>query len=270
MNLTCETKALQKALDLAASVVERKSTIPILHCIRIAANGPTVTVTGTDLELGLICDLPALVTVAGQICLPAKDLKDVVKSAAKFGGQINITVHDTFALIEYPTATGTSTLKMPGMSAESFPELPKVGADSIGAFTGAGLCRLIDRTAYAISPEESRFTLNGALLQYRPGKARMVATDGHRMAVADGEMDREGDKGQCLVPKLALAACKRIWGKGDAKIAVSRDENHLFFAGPGVLLTSRLLSGAYRKPGGQTRGCGPQAGRRPRGAERET
>lgn len=170
MNVTCETKALNRALELAASAAERKTSIPILANVRLAADDGVLVVTGTDLELGIMARLDAAVREPGQICLPAKDLKDLVKSAAKWGGEISITVQENSALIEYPTAVGVSTLRMVGMSAESYPNLPMADRplNGVGEFTGADLCRLIDRTAYAISAEESRFTLNGALWRSNP------------------------------------------------------------------------------------------------------
>lgn len=250
MNVTCETKALNRALELAASAAERKTSIPILALVRLAADDGALTLTGTDLELGIIARVDATVRESGQICLPAKDLKDLVKSAAKWGGEISITTMEgNAALVTYPTATGESTRRMVGMSAESYPDLPMADRplNGVGEFTGAALCRLIDRTAYAINPEESRFTLNGALLLYRDGKARMVATDGHRLVVADDGFECHlQDKGRVMLPRKAMLAAKRIWGKlPDSRITLSADENHLFFDSPTVTLISRKLTGNF-------------------------
>lgn len=260
MNVTIETKALNRALELAASAAERKAKIPILAHVRLAADDGVLSLAGTDLELGIVARVDAAVREGGQICLPAKDLKDLVKSAAKWGGEISITTMEgNAALVTYPTATGESTRRMVGLEALSFPDLPTPAkslelealADGskwqpIGAITGSALCRLIDRTAYAISPEESRFTLNGALLQYRECKARMVATDGHRLVVADDDFECHADKGKAMLPKGAMAAAKRIWGKlPDSRILLSMDESHLFFATPTVLLISRKLTGNF-------------------------
>ena len=158
-------------------------------------------------------------------------------------GPVEIKIGDT----HWATITaGRSRTRIAGMSCESFPELP-TGTEAVCKFPLAVFTRMIQRTLFAISMEESRFTLNGALFEIGPtGYLKVIATDGHRLALAEaaGEAKKAS---RALIPKKALLELVRLAGiaGADATVEFATDENHLFFAVGDRLLIARRLSGNF-------------------------
>jgi len=171
------TKAdLCRVLSLVSGVVAKKSTIPVLSNVRLDANGDTLTVTGTDLEVGLTVTTAARVENAGVSTLPAKRLLDFARLLPD--GEVRFKFNEQ----SWATITaGRSKTRIPGMGVESFPEMPAVASGGF-SIAAESLARLIHRVRFAISKIESRFTMNGALLEVSGDNVRMVATDGHRLA----------------------------------------------------------------------------------------
>src|SRR5256885_6141505 len=175
MEFTVSKADLVRELNLSQGVVEKKTTIPILSNILLEAKGGRVVLTATDLELGIRCSCPAKVKKEGAGTVPAKKLLDYVRLLP----DVDITIkflENHWAHI----TSGRSRTKMAGMSRESFPELPQM-PEPVAQVPVKTLAGMIARTSFAISMEESRFTLNGALLLMRAEGLTMVATDGHRL-----------------------------------------------------------------------------------------
>jgi DNA polymerase-3 subunit beta len=224
-------------------VVEKKTTIPILSNVLLEANGERITLTATDLELGIRCSCPAEVKKEGAGTIPARKLLDYVRLLPN----ANLTLK--FLENHWANLTcGRSRTRMAGMSRESFPELPQM-PESIAEIPVKALSAMIGRTAFAISMEESRFTLNGALLLLRADGMTMVATDGHRLAY----VDRGIDSGQvhksfrALVPKKAMNEIVKLADElgPEGKAVFAGDENHLFFQLGDRLLITRKLTGNF-------------------------
>jgi DNA polymerase-3 subunit beta len=247
MEFTVSKADLVKELSLSQGVVEKKTTIPILSNILLEASGDRLTMTATDLELGIRCSCPAKVKKEGAGTVPARKLLDYVRLLPE--GDL----HFKFMENHWANITcGRSKTRMAGMSRESFPELPQV-PDQIAELPVALLSSMIAKTIFAISMEESRFTLNGALLLLRPDGITMVATDGHRLAYvdhtanADGTVIR-GDKPlRVLIPRKAMGEIVKLAAESgtDAKVTVSGDDNHLFFQFGSRLLITRKLTGNF-------------------------
>src|SRR6476659_9124425 len=195
MEFTVSKSELVRELRLSQGVVEKKTTIPILSNVLLEAADDRITLTATDLELGIRCSCPARVKKEGSGTVPARKLLDYIRLLPE--GDVNMKFLDNhWASI----TSGRSRTRIAGMSRESFPELP----------TMAGM---IARTSFAISMEESRFTLNGALLLLRPEGLTMVATDGHRLAYAQADSTQSGNVDQqfrALVPKKAMAELVKL------------------------------------------------------------
>src|SRR6202140_1891706 len=176
MEFTVSKADLVRELSLSQGVVEKKTTIPILSNILLEARGDRLFLTATDLELGLRTSCAARVKKEGSGTIPARKLLDYVRLLP----DADITVK--FTENNWANFTcGRSRTRIAGMSRESFPELP-VMAEKIAVLPVKQLSAMIARTMSAISMEESRFTLNGALLLLGDKKLTMVATDGHRLA----------------------------------------------------------------------------------------
>src|SRR5437868_7723677 len=227
MEFTVSKADLVRELNLSQGVVEKKTTIPILSNILIEAKGGRVILTATDLELEIRCFSPAKVKKEGAGTLPAKKLLDYVR-----------LLPDTELTIKFldnhwaSITCGRSRTKMAGMSRESFPELPQM-PEATNHLAGGMLTSMISKTIFAISMEESRFTLNGALLLIRPDAVVMVSTDGHRLAYVESQQDENGGGSRpfrALVPKKAMNEILKLAGEGEpeAKAIISGDDNHLF------------------------------------------
>src|SRR3977135_1122891 len=179
MEFTVSKADLVRELTLSQGVGEQKAPIPILSNILLEAKGGRVILTATDLELGIRCSCPAKVKKEGAGTVPAKKLLDYVRLLPDADLTIKFLENHWASLI-----CGRSRTKMAGMSRESFPELPQM-PEATNQISTMMLSSMIAKTIFAISMEESRFTLNGALLLVRPEGVVMVSTDGHRLAYVE-------------------------------------------------------------------------------------
>jgi len=245
MEFTVNRSDLVRELGLSQGVVEKKSTIPILSNILLEADGERLTLTATDLELGIRCSCPAKVKKAGSGTIPAKKLMDYVRLLPE--GEVNIKFGDN----QWASITaGKARTRIAGMSRESFPELPEM-PEVLAELPVKMLAGMIQRTIFAISAEESRFTLNGALLVVRAQGLTMVSTDSHRLAMVECPMEIEGfapdQSFRALLPRKAMGELARLAAEApdDAKLLFAGDENHLFFQIGDRLLLSRKLSGNF-------------------------
>jgi len=244
MEFTVNKSDLVRELSLSQGVVEKKTTIPILSNVLLEAVGERIILTATDLELGIRCSCPARVKKEGAGTVPARKLLDYVRLLPE--GDVNMKFLDNhWANI----TSGRSRTRIAGMSRESFPELPLM-PEPITEIPIKVLASMIARTSFAISMEESRFTLNGALLLMRPEGLTMVATDGHRLAYVQAKPEQSGNLDKpfrALVPKKAMAELTKLADDADAenKAIFAGDDNHLFFQVGHRLLITRKLTGNF-------------------------
>ena len=243
MEFSVKKYDLLHELDLTQGVVERKTTIPILGNLLVEASGGRVTLTATDLELSIHTSCEAKVMKEGSGTIRAKKLIELVKLLPE--GEIR------FKLLENHWVQITAdrkTYKMVGMAKDNFPAIP-VFPHLLAKIPAKILSSLIAKTAFAISNEESRYTLNGALLLLKPDSITLVATDGHRLAVAEIDHKFAGLTREVrpLVPKKALTELVRLTSEAgeDGAIEFALDESHLFFQAGERLLISRMLTGQF-------------------------
>src|SRR5580658_9561305 len=244
MEFTVSKADLVRELSLSQGVVEKKTTIPILSNVLIEAVGERIVLTATDLELGIRCSCPARVKKEGSGTVPARKLLDFVRLLPEGDVTIKFLENHWASII-----AGRSKTRIAGMSRESFPELPQM-PPKIAELPVKILATMISRTQFAISTEESRFTLSGALLLMSPGSMTMVATDGHRLAYVQSkaEAGQVDTNFHALVPKKAMAELVRLADLADgenAKANFSGDDNHLFFEVGHRLLITRKLTGNF-------------------------
>ena len=242
MEFTVNKADLVRELSLSQGVVEKKTTIPILSNVLVEASGDRVYLTATDLELGIRCSCPAKVKKQGSGTIPAKRLLDYVRLLPDSDLDIKLGENQWFTI-----TCGRSKTRMAGMSRESFPELPQM-PEALAQIPVAAFATMIGRTILAISNEESRFTLNGALLLLRETALILVATDGHRLAMVQNEgLNLGGISYRALLPKKAMAEILKLGndaGEGSA-FDFSGDENHLYFRLGERMLMARKLNGNF-------------------------
>ncbi len=244
MEFSVNKADLVRELNLSQGVVERKTTIPILSNILIEVSGDMVTLTATDLELAIRCQTPAKVKTPGSGTIPAKKLLDYARLLPEAEVQVKVGDNHWASLV-----CGRSRTRIAGMSRESFPELPEM-PEPMAKIPMGLLASVIGKTIFSISAEESRFTLNGALLQLKGTTLIMVATDGHRLALVEAENPlAEGDaNAKVLLPRKAMNELLKLAAETpdkDSGVEFAADENHLFFRLGSRLLISRKLTGNF-------------------------
>src|SRR3984885_15171461 len=244
LEISVSRAEILRELTAAQSVVERKTTIPILSNFLFEAADDKLTITATDLDQSLRTSCAAKVKKAGACTIPARKLYDYIKLLPD--GDISIKLLDNHWV---QIRAGRSNTRMVGMARANFPQVldfPSSGGYKINA---ASLRNMISKTIFSISNEESRYTLNGALLVLKAESMAMVATDGHRLAHIEKHGENlEGISGEkkTLIPRKALAELNGLLGNTDVEtIEFADDEQTLFFRIGGRVLTSRKLTGQF-------------------------
>jgi DNA polymerase-3 subunit beta len=237
MKLTVNRKAFVKHLETAGRAVEKKATIPILQHVLLDAHAHvnTLTITGTDLELGIVTTMDTPVSEGGAVTVPIAQLLKACKGLETETLGIEWT-GEKLALI-----AGRARAEFPTMSRDSFPELPTM-PDARASIDATVFAEAIARTQYAISPEESRFTLNGSLLEWN-GHFRMVATDGHRLSIVDRPETASPNDFRAIVPKCFTAEVARLCNSGT--LEYSQDDNHVYATLGDTLVIARRLTGNF-------------------------
>jgi DNA polymerase III subunit beta len=243
MEITVSKVELLRELTATQGVVERKTTIPILSNYLFEAAADKLSLTATDLDLSLRTSCNAKVKKEGACTIPARKLYDYVRLLPDADITIRLLENHWVSI-----RCGRSNTKMVGMARSNFPGLPvfpSVGAIKIPA---AVLRSMIAKTGFAIANEESRYTLNGALMVLKPESITMVATDGHRLAHIERSGEKfEGVSGEMktLIPKKAMDELKSLLDSDIETIDFAKDESTLFFRVGPRLLTSRQLTGQF-------------------------
>ena len=243
MEFTVSKSDLVKELNLSQGVVEKKTTIPILSNVLVETSEDRIILTATDLELGIRCSCPAKVQRPGAGTIPARRLLDYVRLLPDADVSVKLADNQWASLL-----CGRSRTRIAGMSRESFPELPEM-PEKVADLPVKALVSMISKTIFAISTEESRFTLNGALLLVKNKGLTMVATDGHRLSMVEYEIPFPDIAGsyRALLPRKAMGEILKLASEAapDSVIAFAGDDNHLFFQLGGRLLLCRKLTGNF-------------------------
>jgi DNA polymerase III subunit beta len=233
--------SLLKELNLLQGIVEKKSTIPILSNVLIETTDKSaITLIATDLDVSLQTECAAESSSPGSIVLQARKLFDIVRSLPE--AEISFTKEDNDWV---KVVCASSQFRIVGQAKEHFPSTPK--SEKAGMMIQSAVMNgLINRTAFAITQEESRYALNGALLLLSEGKLQMVATDGHRLALASSNIaDERADNLRVIIPKKTLIELAKLTAGVEEDLELSRDENHLYFEIQNRHLTSRMLAGQF-------------------------
>src|SRR5437764_9746063 len=243
MEIVLSQTELLRELTAAQGVVERKTTIPILSNFLFEASDDKLTITATDLDQSLKTSCAAKVKKPGACTIPARKLYDYIRLLPE--GDISLKLMDNHWV---QIRAGRSNTKMVGMARANFPQVPEFPSTGGFKINAASLRNMISKTIFAISNEESRYTLNGALLVLKAESMVMVATDGHRLAHIEkmGENFSGIGEMKTLVPKKAMAELATLLNSTDAEqIEFAKDDSTLFFRIGPRLMTSRQLTGQF-------------------------
>jgi len=243
MELVVRKNDLLRELQLFQGIVERKNTIPILANVLMEAKGSEVRFLATDLEVGLRSRCEATVAKGGSLTLPAKKFYEIVKSLP----ETDIRIAEDKGGVK--VAADRFDSRMQTLPREDFPTLPEAGTATSMTLPREALKEMIAKTQFAITGEDTRYFLNGALFVIRPDSLTLVATDGHRLALVAVPRDAKGRKDteeiRAILPKKTLGELARLLAEGDGEIRYERGENHLFFQVGDRLLISRMIDGQF-------------------------
>src|SRR5579872_5160406 len=184
MELVVRKTDLLRELQLFQGIVERKNTIPILANVLLEANGAEVKMLATDLEVGLRSRCTATVSKGGSLTLPAKKLYEIIKALP----ETDVRIEEDKGGVK--VAADRFDSRMQTLPREDFPTLPEAGTATSMTLPREALKEMIAKTQFAITGEDTRYFLNGALFVIRPESLTLVATDGHRLALV--AVAREG------------------------------------------------------------------------------
>ncbi len=244
MEITVSRKDLLNELSAIQAVIERKTTIPILSNLLMEADGDSVRITATDLDQAIRTSCAAKVKKPGSCTIPARKLFDYVKLLAD--GDVSIKLLENHWV---QIRSGRSNTKMVGLGRANYPQVPEMPELSSVTLPTAVLRTLISHTIFSISSEESRYTLNGALLILKPDSLAMVTTDGHRLAfIEKTEEPLQGISGEkrTLIPRKALAEIYSLIQSSEAEtFTFAEDDQRMFFSIGHRTLSSMKLTGNF-------------------------
>jgi len=247
MKLTIERAALLKALGHVQSVVERRNTIPILSNVLLSADHASVGFSATDLDMEIIDETPANVEGSGQITAPAHTLYEIVRKLPE-GADVALTYNgeDPRLVVQ----AGRSRFNLPVLPAGDFPVMSSDGLSDRITIDTADLIRLIDKTRFAISTEETRYYLNGlyvhVVVEDGEPRLRAVATDGHRLALADMPAP-EGSAGApgVIIPRKTIQEIRRLLDDAGESVELQVSPQKVKFSFGQAALTSKVIDGSF-------------------------
>jgi len=261
MKLQIEKGVLLLGLQRVQGIMDKRSTIPILSNILLEGRASTsdskhstLDIVATDLEIGMRGSYPAQIHGDGAIAVSGRKLYDIVRELPD--GNIDISVEDG-KLLEI--RSGKSFFKIAGFNKEDFPSLPEVTEDQMLEIESRTFGDMIKKTMFAVADADARHVLNGALLEIesaegQKAKIRMVATDGHRLALCERQLGTELNsvpanatavpRSQTIIPKKTLYEMRRFLDVNE-KIKIGIGEKQISLKGEDIFITSRLIDGIY-------------------------
>ncbi|HTT79619.1 MAG TPA: DNA polymerase III subunit beta [Stellaceae bacterium] len=247
MKLTIERAALLRALSHVQSVVERRTTIPILSNVLLRAEGGQLALSATDMDLEIVERVPATIAGDGLTTAPAHTLYDIVRKL-RDGAQVELETPG--GRNELTLRSGRSTFTLACLPAEDYPVMAAGDLPHHFVLSPGELRSLIDRTRFAISTEETRYYLNGIYLHATKSNevpvVRAVATDGHRLARVEMTAP-EGAAGMpgIIIPRKAVLELRKLVEEGDEEVQVGLSDTKVRCAVGAAALTSKLIDGTF-------------------------
>ena len=247
MEFRIDKDTFLKALQKVQGIVERRNTMPILSNVLIEASPERLNITATDLEVGMKSSYPVDVVKEGKITVSAKKVYEIIKELSDEKILFSTKENDWVEI-----RCGKALFNIVGLSPEEFPYFPKVNDDSFIRLNSAVLGEMIEKTSYAICHDETKYNLNGILVkaQEEGGRQllRMVATDGHRLSIAEnqlsGTVSRELAKG-VIFPKKGIFELKKMTEEADEDLLLGFMDNNAVIKKANTVVVMRLVDGEF-------------------------
>ncbi|MCB0336043.1 MAG: DNA polymerase III subunit beta, partial [Bdellovibrionales bacterium] len=243
MKLSISRDELHKALYVTQSIVERKTTMPILSNVILSTADGQLKIASTDLEITAVTQVVADVKVNGSTTVNAKVLSDIVRELSS--GMVELSLSDGERL--EVTAHNTK-VKIIGVSAEEFPSLPGIQIEIPNRISTDQFLEMVSKTLYAVSTDETRFNLNGVCFEMDKKKSmlNMVATDGHRLALIKRPVEGFDFEGSVIVPRKGLAEIKKVLDNEDeSEVGIAITEGFFLLQSSDTKISMRLIDGEF-------------------------
>ena len=242
MKFTIQREVLLKQLQHVVSVVSKKSIIPIFSNVNVQAEESGIRMTGTDAEVEVTSKATAdSVDRHGAATIPARKLHDIARALPQ-GAIVKVACDEGKATV----SSGRSRFTLSTLPSDDFPSSDSVETIETVKITDAVLSELIDRTAFAMAQNDVRYYLNGMLFDLGEGKLTCVATDGHRLAICDADVERESsERRQIIIPRKGILELQRMLDGGDSVVSLGIGKTHIRVDIGDVVFTSKLIDGRY-------------------------
>ena len=239
MKFTAAREALLKPLQAVIGVVERRQTMPILSNVLMIARDGRLSVTATDLEVELVAQADVDTESGGEITVSGRKLLDICRALPE-GTEVNVSVSGE----KLGVRAGRSKFSLATLPAAEFPVVEDIKAGQSLSVSQETLGRLIEKTHFSMAQQDVRYYLNGMLLETSAGHLRAVATDGHRLALSQAELDGKVDEQQVIVPRKGVLELQRLM-TGEGELNVEFGANHIRIQLDGIRFTSKLIDGRF-------------------------
>ena len=241
MKISISRDAILNPLQMVNNIVERRQTLPILSNVLISVKNNTLSLTGTDLEVEIINNFSIDNTDDGETTLPARKLFDICKALPE-GSNLEILIDQDRAIIK----SGRSRFTLSTLSASEFPSIDALISPFEFTVSQKILKKLIDQTQFCMAQQDVRYYLNGLMLELSNNQIIAVATDGHRLAFCQAEVQlNPGETRQVIVPRKAVNEISRLLEESADEVKVSLSENHIRINFSNVIFTSKLIDGKF-------------------------
>jgi len=242
MKFSIARDAFLNSLQLVAGVVERRQTLPVLSNALFVLEDGELAITGTDLEVEIVSKTkPETVEESGSITIPARKLFDIVRSLTE-GSIIEVSTEDERALVK----SGRSRFTLSTLPASEFPNVEEGAQNCRFDIAQGQLKSLIDKVSFSMAQQDVRYYLNGMLFEVTAEHLRLVATDGHRLAMtthANTSLSEENM--QCILPRKGVLELSRLLGDSEGTVNISLGTNHMCVSGESYTFTSKLVDGKF-------------------------
>jgi DNA polymerase-3 subunit beta len=239
MKLSAARDVLLKPLQAVIGVVERRQTMPILSNVLLVAKDNGLAVTATDLEVELVAEAEVAVEVGGEITVSGRKLLDICRALPE-GSDIDISVNGEKLIVR----SGRSKFSLATLPAAEFPTVEDIKAGQTIEVSQDVLGRLIEKTHFSMAQQDVRYYLNGMLLETGGKHLRAVATDGHRLALCEAELEGSVDEQQVIVPRKGVLELQRLM-TGEGSLNIELGPNHVRIQLDGIRFTSKLIDGRF-------------------------
>jgi len=240
MKLSAAREVFLKPLQAVIGVVERRQTMPILSNVLLVARDGRLSVTATDLEVELVADVDLDVETGGEITVSGRKLLDICRALPEAAAvTVNVSGEKLFV------KSGRSKFSLTTLPAAEVPTVEDIKAGQTITVPQDVLGRLIEKTHFSMAQQDVRYYLNGMLLETGGKHLRAVATDGHRLALAQAELDGASlDEQQVIVPRKGVLELQRLMS-GEGSVDIELGANHVRIQLDGIRFTSKLIDGRF-------------------------